>query len=480
MGKRWILGLVLIALLLGGLGVWLFTLQQKPQGPFSLPASALEEPWPVQAGLRTATIRDKIPTVDRVVVVPDGATFLAAIGQWSLESRWPVLIEDETYTPMFIERFKPAEVIRMPAVKEPLPDGDTLRQSMRRAAAAAWGATDVKSLKKTWHLLGWEPPGVVIAWEKDPVWPAAVALAADRGQPLEFLGGNFGLPNDTLNTERWERLKESVERAVKETGYSYGNLGDSIDTVTIVRRLPVKYQSPKKASEQLAVTDGLARHGDGKRWAAVGWIYGSQARAVYQAMCAIFLDPKTAMLYSCYIKQGSWKEYEMNEAAAQLREMGLDVTVLELPEANLQKWRSLAGSKWEYDLIFVNSSGDKSFFNVGEGQAVVADIPKLKFPAAIHFIHSWSATEPEDPNTVGGRWLENGAYVYVGSVNEPYLSAFIPPKLMVKRLLRSSPFLISARQLESQPWKITTVGDPLMIVSKPRQRIAPASRPLQK
>ncbi|MEG4093348.1 hypothetical protein QUA38_28905, partial [Microcoleus sp. Pol12B4] len=38
--------------------------------PFQLPASAKQEPWPIQTGLRTAILRDNIPTVNRVVLVP--------------------------------------------------------------------------------------------------------------------------------------------------------------------------------------------------------------------------------------------------------------------------------------------------------------------------------------------------------------------------------------------------------------------------
>lgn len=93
-------------------------------------------------------------------------------------------------------------------------------------------------------------------------------------------------------------------------------------------------------------------------------------------------------------------------------------------------------------------------------------------------IHSWSAAAPDDTNTVAGRWLENGAYAYVGSVNEPFLSAFIPPKLMVDRLKRGAPFLIAARQLESPPWKVATIGDPLMSITTPRPRIPPTQQPL--
>ncbi|MBD1938286.1 hypothetical protein [Microcoleus sp. FACHB-68] len=479
MRKRLLLGLLVFTLLLGLVFV-LFSSNENSKRPFALPASALEEPWPVQSGLRIATLNSKISTVNRVVLVPDEATFLAAIRQWSLEGRWPVLIEDNKYTPMFLQRFEPAEVIRVPAVKDSLPKGETLQNSMLQAVAAAWNATDMESLKQAWKRLGWEPPGVVITSQNDPAWPAAVALAADRGQPLVFLEDNFGQPNDTLSAEQMQRLETSIENTVKQTGYPYKKLGDSIDTITLVRDLGVKYQSLKNAKDQLAVTDGLARNKNGERWAVAGWIAGSPARAVYQAMCAIFLEPKTAMLYNSYQQKGSWLEYEMSLAASELKNIGVKIQAVQQPQADLEKWRDLTAREWEFDLVFVNSSGDKASFNVGKGQAVVDDVPKLKFPAAVHFIHSWSATTPDDPETVGGRWLENGAYLYAGSVHEPFLSAFIPPKLMVKRMMRSAPFLLSARQLESPPWKVTTIGDPLTIFTKQRRKIPPTYLPIPK
>ena len=189
----------------------------------------------VQSGLRIATLNSKISTVNRVVLVPDEATFLAAMGQWSLEGRWPILIEDNKYTPMFLQRFEQAEVIHVPAVKDPLPKGKTLQDSMLKAVVAAWNATDMESLQQTWKRLGWEPPGVVITSQNDPAWQAAVALAADRGQPLVFLEDNFGQPNDTLTAEQMQRLETSIENTVKQTGYPYKKLGDSIDTITLVR-----------------------------------------------------------------------------------------------------------------------------------------------------------------------------------------------------------------------------------------------------
>jgi hypothetical protein len=446
--------------------------------PFQLPASAKQEPWPIQTGLRAAIVRSKIPTVNRLVLVPDEATFLAAIQKWNLKGNWPILIEDDKYAPMFLQRFQPEEIVRLPSIKEQLPKGKQLQELMLNAAATAWNATDTKTLKAQWTQLGWEPPGVVITSEKDPARSAAVALAAAHGQPLVFVEGNFGKPNQTLNNIQWKTLQRAITKAVESTGFFYSQLADPIDTITIVRELAVKYQSPQNKNEQLAVTDGLGRHFNGERWAAVGWIFGSEVRSIYQAMCAIFLDSQTAMLYDSYPKEGNWAKYEMEEAASGLKTIGLNVELVQKPESSLEKWRSLASKPWRFDLILMNSKGYPKSFQVGNGDASVEDLPKLQFPAAIHMIHSWSASDPDDRNTVSGRWLVNGAYAYVGSVHEPFLSAFIPPKLMVARLKRGTPFLIAARQLESPPWKVATIGDPLMSIAKPRQRIPPTQQPI--
>ena len=78
---------------------------------------------------------------------------------------------------------------------------------------------------------------------------------------------------------------------------------------------------------------------------------------------------------------------------------------------------------------------------------------------------------PDDGKTVGGRWLERGVYAYVGSVDEPYLEAFVTPRLLTNRLQMLTPFLIAAREIAAPPWKITTIGDPLMTILKPTPRI---------
>lgn len=459
---QWRLILLLITLLLG------FSLNKNPfrppnirSNPPPVPQKIKLESWQRRLGKQIITLRRAIPTANRVVLVPDTATFLTAIQQWNLQERYPILIEDERYTPLFLNQFQPQEIIRLPAANPMLVQERKI--AMQKAVAAAWESNET-SLKKTWQELGWNPPGVVLTSAYDPASVAAVALAADRGQPLLFLDGYFGEVNQTLSSRSWQHLNQEVNESVKSTGYDYQELGDTLDTITLVRALPVKYRNPKN-QDILAVTDGLGRHETGERYAIAGWIYGSPERAVYQAMSAIFLDKNSALLYDSYPKTDSWKSYHFEEYSIQrLKKMGLQVTHIEHPEASGKTWQKITAQPWNYDLIFINSRGGKANFAVGNGDAFVEDIPQLNTPTAIHIIHSFSATTPADIDTIAGRWLDYGAYAYVGSVDEPYVTAFVPPQAVLARLSLQVPFLIASRYVDSPPWKITTIGDPLMVI----------------
>lgn len=435
-----------------------FPPSRDPPSQPPIPKAIKLEPWQQQLGHKMTLLRQRIPTTKQVVLVPDAATFLRAIQGWSLRQRYPILIADSDYTSLFMQRFQPEVVIRLASVQDAwFQDRKSL---MEEAVAAAWDS-EASQLEDTWQELGWEPPGVVITSIHDPAAIAAVALAADRGQPLRFLEGYFGNVNQTLSAKGWEVLAAEVEALVAETGYSYQELGDAIDTISLVRELPVKYRSPDN-QQLLAVTDGLGRDEAGNRYAIAGWIYGSMDRAVYQAMCAIFLNADRALLYNSYPHTESWEPYHFQEARQLLEKMGLTTTEIESGEASLKTWHRLTKQPWAYDLIFMNSRGGKADFAVGNGQASVEDIPTLTAPSAMHFIHSFSATTPDDPKTIAGHWLKQGVYAYVGSVDEPYVTGFVPPQAMIARLSHQVPFLVSARYVDTPPWKITTIGDPLL------------------
>jgi hypothetical protein len=95
----------------------------------------------------------------------------------------------------------------------------------------------------------------------------------------------------------------------------------------------------------------------------------------------------------------------------------------------------------------------------------------LSKPLALHMIHSFSLQQPDSVETLGGRWLQSGVYAYIGSVHEPYLPAFVPPLQVLERMVNAVPFVVAARQWDgpfSMPWRINTIGDPLMLCAAPK------------
>ncbi|MFO0376050.1 MAG: hypothetical protein ACK51N_03275, partial [bacterium] len=112
-------------------------------------------------------------------------------------------------------------------------------------------------------------------------------------------------------------------------------------------------------------------------------------------------------------------------------------------------------------LIAVNSMGNPDFFGAGNGDALVGDIPDLRVPAAVHFVHSFSAAFAADPNTVAGRWLAHGAFAYVGSVHEPFLNALVPTPIFSLRVFAPMHWGVAARLDNAPPWRVTVLGDPL-------------------
>src|SRR5262249_45422876 len=92
-------------------------------------------------------------------------------------------------------------------------------------------------------------------------------------------------------------------------------------------------------------------------------------------------------------------------------------------------------------------------------------------------IHSFSAVDPSDPSTVAGRWLANGAFVFYGSVNEPFLDAFRTPRLVGDLLGERLPVVASVRKTPAEtwgkPWRLIFLGDPLYRLTA---RLGPESR----
>jgi hypothetical protein len=85
-------------------------------------------------------------------------------------------------------------------------------------------------------------------------------------------------------------------------------------------------------------------------------------------------------------------------------------------------------------------------------------------------IHSHSASDPADPDSLAGRWLANGAFIYFGAMNEPYLPAFRTPALVAEEIAQQVPLSVAVRQSPIEPfgnpWRLLYVGDPLFFIKK--------------
>jgi hypothetical protein len=424
--------------------------------------------WAVALGLRVEQVSRAFPTVDRVVLVPDAATYLDELSKWSPRGRWPVLFLDRHFAPMFVRRFQPAQVIR----RDPVEGGaEITRAQLEAVVVRAWGGNpEREAIGDVFERLGYVPPGVVIASTEDPAWTAAVALAAGRGQPIAWLDASFAHPNQALTPDQMSRLQAELDRHLAATGHPYAALGDAIDAITLCRAVGGKVNlAPDGTKAEIrAVTDVLGRDGYGPRYACTGWIFGDEARCAYVAMCSLFLDRTRFMLFNTYPADGGWEAYDVDGASARLTAWGASAVARRGGQADLRAWLGMLPGGVRHDVFAMNSKGNATFFDLADGRASVGDVPVLNEPAAVHFIHSWSMRSPESPTTVAGRWLERGAYAYVGSTDEPQLAAFMPPTELTRRWTAGVPFLVAARRWDDSPaWKVNTFGDPLMCCRRP-------------
>jgi hypothetical protein len=435
--------------------------QQSPREPQAVH-------WAAALGMRVAHVNAAFPTVDQVVIVPDEATYIEELSRWSPRGRWPVLFADDLLAPMFIRRFKPAHVIR----RDPGAGATSVtRQQLEAVVVRAWGGDPQnQTWRETFDQHGYIPPGVVITTVRDPAWTAGVALAAGRGQPIGWLDEPFGRPNQALEPDELSRLQDAVDGLVAGTGYPHAALGDAIDAITLCRSVGgrVDLAAPGTKSEIRAVTDVIGRAGFGPRYAFTGWIFGDRTRCAYVAMCALFLPRDRFLLVNTYPVEGNWQTYDIDVAATTLSVRGYQVETRRGDRAGLKAWSNMLPGGINGDVVVMNSKGNANFFDLSDGRVFCGDVPVLNEPAAIHLIHSWSMRTPDNPATVAGRWLQHGAYAYVGSVDEPTLSAFLPPRVLAGRWASGVPWLIGARRWDDSPaWKVNTFGDPLMLSRPP-------------
>lgn len=427
-----------------------------------------------------ARLGDRRTPVDLVCLVPDESAFFEAIARWDERSYFPILIDDGELTERFVRAYKPARVYRWSGSGSVV-EGPSRWHAALRAVAGSWTSANPTEPAT---LGGIKPnfegaPAMVLSNATSPMLAGAVALAAGRMQAISPL--EFDVSGTSVLDERQAfAFSMRVQAAVAGAYDDYKSLGDDCDFLTLAGDYPDFYRVESEAVPgELALDDLVGRILPAQtRYAFVGRLRGDAAQSVYQAMCALFLQPESALFYNGYAQWSRpWTDYAMRTAASELSSIIPSVDERHGADAtSLSGWRRTfeRGNRW--GLVFINSSGTPTEFNLPGGLGRVADIP-ASVPTMIYMIHSASAAEPDNPNTIAGRWLANGAFLYFGSMNEPYLDAFRNPLLVTRLLVAGAPFSAACAKVLDEgafggAWRLRLTGDPMCRVLPMKERAA--------
>jgi len=433
----------------------------------------------IRLGAKAERLRRRQTTIPIVVLVPDGASYARAIAAWTPLVRFPVLIEDGSASARediarFIRGFQPQQIVRWSAADAPVADTPAAIENLTSdTLRAVWphGTPEAPTIFDAVRAVAdVETPGVVIGVRGDPAWTAALALAAGRGLPIVWIDARQNI-DDALSKPESDAMCAAVEQALTDRGLMWATLGDGVDSLALCASTPVR-TSTATNGEWIATTDRLGRFSDSERnrWAWASQVHGSEPQAAYRAMCALFLGYPTAWFFDGYPDGQPWSSYALRFAAQVLDSPDIQITLTERPNNGLQAWRLITLKPLTASLLMVNTKGMRQFFELTDGTLWCGDIPALHNPAILYFIHSWSAFQPGDRDTVAGRWFERGVYAYCGSVQEPYLSAFVPPIAIASRLKVGAPWAVACRSDESAPWRVAMFGDPLIVLGPAQAR----------
>ena len=440
------------------------------------PAGAEPEMHPgTRLGLRADALRARLPILPALVVVPDERSYLAALESWGLGAIFPVLIDDgsdtaERHVFRFARAFEPETVLLWEAPEGG--DGGPVDERIDRFVRAFWTAREGQTLDERWRGLRFEPPGVIVASPAHPSRTAAAALSAARGQPIVWVDTPARSPGGRTNAATLRAIDGALREALDASGWAWAGLGDQIDALTICLETGGRLAPPGGEKGDLAITDRLGRHADGRRWAWAGHLFGSEADAAYRAMGSIFFgaapdaEPPSAWFFDGYPAGEMPEAYAVARATPVAREF-MSARAVAPGAAGPRAWRAEQAGGLDASWVHVNSSGQPTSFVLGSGTVFGNDVPELVRPAAVHFIHSFSAANVSGPSTIAGAWLGRGAVAYAGSVHEPTLGAFVPPEFFVRRLGGRLPFGAAVRTDGADPWKVQVIGDPLLTVAPP-------------
>ncbi len=426
-----------------------------------------------------------------VYIVPDLSSFLYWIGKWDADYKFPVFIGKDKYVEKFMFAFKPEKII----YPKPVNLGKVDKTLIYRALYASWGPEGVKDvkdinkkqLKERLKLLRIKPKGVVFTNLESEELAGGIALACGRKQLLDFY--NPGLPYaHPATSEEKETIRKEIISRIENWGYTYKELGDEIDYITLALDIPYRYQNGYSLDDAINRLEAKNE----ACFAYVGRLLGTakkpntlnnrpgadnkaerglscQGRGmpIYQAMCGLFLRVDKALFFDRWPEK--WNR-RTSEAAWEITDYVPALQVAK-QDSSLKRWREIMEDGNRYPFVYVNSSGPPARWDDGTTE----DIPD-SVPAVVIFAHSNSAADPKNKETIAGRWLANGAYVYYGSVSEPYNASFNRPLDFINEVLQDNPLAGACEKKETlpprfrPPWKLIYIGDPLC---KPQMKAEP-------
>ena len=435
-----------------------------------------------RAGLRADLLRRTQQTVPVVVIVSEARDYLAAVAAWEGPRRFPVLWDDGTRRgaediARFVRAFEPEKVVRFDAGAETQqwPRSRADREQVFRATLARASnerAADFDSVLAELRAAGVISPGVVLTDVDDNAWPAALALAAARYQPVGFVESP-GPVTRPLEPAQADALEQAAQTLAASNGAAWRAIGDDVDAVTLCLNTGTKLVYGPGPRDVYATTARIGRFGDngtGERWANAGQIFGSYAQSTYRAMCALFLTPADAFVFDGYEDTQPWVTYSGAEAAGVLKDAGMDVQLHDRPGNTTPQWLALSARPVRQGLWLINSHGSQAELNFPGGPVRGSNTPLMDAPVVAHVVHSFSLQSPWNRGTVGGGLLDRGAYAMLGSVDEPFLQSFMPTPMVARRLLAGLNFGAAVRFDDAPVWKLAVLGDPLITLGPPGTR----------
>ncbi len=426
---------------------------------------------------------------DVVVLVPDLRTYLAAVAAWTPDRFYPVMLDEDRYASRFIAAYHPHQVLRMPPVapdaggQPPGAQDAPGIELLARTVIRSWGAgpaadASLEGQRRQLDRLGIVPDGLVVIDPAAPEAAGALALAAGRFQGLAAIGSP-GIGSPARPATIADRLDATVAagfaRLLEGRLDAFAPRQDGWRFLTLGGRYPYRWIGPDSNDSTYAVDDLIGRDRDSVRTAVVGRLAGDQVQAIYQAMCSLFLQPKDALLVDTYIQNpySTFGRYRLAPIRASLEGV---VRADLLVQPTIAAMRARATPWCSAGLVMITSAGGPDWWMI-PGSGTAEDIP-IGAAHAMIMDHSYSCADPYDPDTIAGRALWGGAYLYFGSVSEPMLDAFEDASYIGPRLRLALPWSTVLRthggDWGQQPRKLMLVGDPRFALRLHAQAREPA------